>query len=40
MGANTGRMPTNLAFQTEQERRAGRRQDPERQVEECEVSNN
>src|SRR3954470_16402421 len=38
MGANTGRMAANLAFQTEKECRAGCRQNPERQVEYSEVS--
>jgi len=33
MGANTGRMAANLAFQAEKECRAGCRQNPERQVE-------
>jgi hypothetical protein len=33
MGANTGRMTANLAFQTQQKCRAGCRQNPERQVE-------
>jgi len=32
MGADTRWMPANLAFQTKDERRAGCRQDPERQV--------
>jgi len=33
VGADTGGMAANLAFQAKQEGRAGRRQDPERQVE-------